>query len=160
MSDDTYNGWTNYPTWNVSLWIGNDGSTQEYWVDRAQELANDFGKENATGRLADDLKSEIEDQSPIASDASTYADILGWALDQVDWHEIAENMLADVEVEEDDEEAEEDDDLDANGNENMHCNQCEATMIQGVYCHETGCSNTHKVKRNDEWVIEASEYDN
>ena len=157
MSDDTYNGWTNYPTWNVSLWIGNDGSTQEYWVDRAQELANDFGKENATGRLADDLKSEIEDQSPLASDASTYTDILGWALEQVDWYEIAENMLQDVE---EDDETEEDDDLDANGNENMHCNQCEATMIQGVYCHETGCSNTHKVKRNDEWVIEASEYDN
>jgi len=26
----------------------------------------------------------------------------------------------------------------------MQCNQCEALMINGVYCHEIGCPNTHK----------------
>lgn len=24
ITDTTYNGWTNYETWNVALWIGND----------------------------------------------------------------------------------------------------------------------------------------
>lgn len=24
LTDKTYNGWTNYETWNVALWIGND----------------------------------------------------------------------------------------------------------------------------------------
>ena len=24
LTDTSYNGWTNYETWNVALWIGND----------------------------------------------------------------------------------------------------------------------------------------
>ena len=27
----------------------------------------------------------------------------------------------------------------------MKCNQCNAAMINGIYCHETGCTNT-KIK--------------
>ncbi len=26
----------------------------------------------------------------------------------------------------------------------MKCDQCEAMMIQGVFCHETGCPNQRK----------------
>ena len=29
LTDETYNGWTNYETWNVALWLGNDGSLYE-----------------------------------------------------------------------------------------------------------------------------------
>lgn len=36
----------------------------------------------------------------------------------------------------------------------MRCDQCEALMIQGVFCHETGCPNFHKRydSESDCWV--------
>ncbi len=36
----------------------------------------------------------------------------------------------------------------------MHCDQCEAAMINGVFCHETGCPNSKKtwVAERDAWV--------
>jgi hypothetical protein len=36
----------------------------------------------------------------------------------------------------------------------MRCNQCEALMIQGVFCHETGCPNTHSRydAEDDRWI--------
>jgi hypothetical protein len=30
LTDRIYNGWTNYETWNVVLWIENDESIQDY----------------------------------------------------------------------------------------------------------------------------------
>jgi hypothetical protein len=34
----------------------------------------------------------------------------------------------------------------------MKCNQCEATMINGVFCHETRCPNQGKEWRDGEWI--------
>jgi hypothetical protein len=37
MTDTTYNGWKNYETWNVALWIGND----EGLYSIARQIAGD-----------------------------------------------------------------------------------------------------------------------
>ncbi len=35
----------------------------------------------------------------------------------------------------------------------MRCDQCEALMINGVFCHETGCPNTHaRYFEGEGWV--------
>jgi hypothetical protein len=39
------------------------------------------------------------------------------------------------------------------------CDQCEALVINGVFCHETGCPNTRKVKVDGEWVEPEDEED-
>jgi hypothetical protein len=35
MADTTYNGWTNYETWAIALWIDNDRASYDYWRDIA-----------------------------------------------------------------------------------------------------------------------------
>ena len=33
----SYNGYSNYETWNVCLWLDNDPGTYHYWRDRIAE---------------------------------------------------------------------------------------------------------------------------
>ena len=40
MNDSTYNGWTNYETWNAALWLGND---EGLYSIAALWLGNDEG---------------------------------------------------------------------------------------------------------------------
>lgn len=90
MNDKTYNGWTNYETWNIKLWIDNDGSL-EYWEERAKELL-DRDPENAAYNLSKALEEEIMENAPDLG-ASMYADILTAALSSANWYEIAESIV-------------------------------------------------------------------
>ena len=90
MKTTEYNGWTNYETWNIALWMDNEEGSYRYW----QEITSDCQEESNPAReLADRLEESIRDSSPLASDASCYSDLLGSALDNVNWREIAENWL-------------------------------------------------------------------
>ena len=90
MTTKEYNGWTNYETWNVALWVDNDEGSYHYWRDLTIEC---IAEGNPSRELADRLEESIKDRSPLASDASCYSDLLGSALDNVNWREIAENWL-------------------------------------------------------------------
>lgn len=104
--DEKY-GWTNYETWLVALWIGNDQGSQSYWDEVAQECydraeAGDVftRDEQAALDLSDCLKNEISDEGFPLPEGGLYADLLNGALSEVNWHEIAEHYIEDVEKEE------------------------------------------------------------
>ena len=102
MTDVTYNGWTNYPTWAVGMWLdGNydgpgtyygtievvqdalklDHPTSEYWTsDESRRYA-----------VADALKEWAEREQP--DTCSLAADLAGYALACVDWHELADAWI-------------------------------------------------------------------
>lgn len=67
METKTYNGYTNYETLAVALWIDNEQSSQQYWESVADELSNPeyIADENTQKcRLADRLKDEHEEALP------------------------------------------------------------------------------------------------
>ena len=98
MNNNTYNGWSNYATWAVALWMDNDQGTQEYCAEMAR------GERDAY-KLALVLKDEHDEQCDALlkaseAQASLWADLLHSALGAVNWDEIAEHLIADTAEEE------------------------------------------------------------
>ena len=78
-----YNGWPNYETWAVNLWLTNDPGSYE----ASREVA-------ANG--ADALKSWVEDCTfEEIKQSSMVADLLGSALSRVNWRKIAKSLNED-----------------------------------------------------------------
>ncbi len=89
---DRYNGWTNYETWNVHLWLANEEITQRQWEQNAsacwKEAENHAPylsrSDKARHLLGDQLREAVEDH-PLIDSPSTYSDILTHALGRVNW---------------------------------------------------------------------------
>ena len=119
MSDETYNGWSNYQTWCWKLWIDNDSGWYFGVQGAAEEIIEDVKdsgvdyewqspRDCATHRLASYLEDEC-DQLQEGMDlpvTGVFADLLNSAVGRISFYEIAENILSDFEIEEEDEEEE------------------------------------------------------
>jgi hypothetical protein len=114
VNHNEYNGWFNYETWCVNLWMSNDAGSDEYYREMAQETYNTAEEvtrsdgsilftrdEVATRKLADCLKDDHHERQEEYSSQVTgvFADLLGAALSEVNWHEIAQHYIADVDKE-------------------------------------------------------------
>lgn len=73
--------------------------SQDAW-DNASADRTFTREDRAKLDLADALKEWIEEMNPLGSEASVFSDLLNAALGEVDWYEIAENFLDDVEKDE------------------------------------------------------------
>lgn len=101
----TYNGWANYETWAVKLWIDNEEGSYRYWKEQASDCwkgaaPTEFWtrEEAAKFALAERLLSDFEDGmanvlKAAKATASVWADLLGAALGEVNWDEIAGSMI-------------------------------------------------------------------
>lgn len=85
MGNTTYNGWKNYETWAVALWLDNDYGTYEY----VRELAEDATRVE----LADRIEEYVKEAAP-ELEASMFADLLNAAIGEVDFLAIADNLLS------------------------------------------------------------------
>lgn len=95
-----YNGWKNYETWVFNLWIDNEETTYNLWRSRAADAWENAKptkiftrRQGAKYALAGTLKEWAEEQAPNLR-ASVWADLMAAAMSEIDWDEIAENMLA------------------------------------------------------------------
>ena len=99
MEGDTlgYNGWTNWETWIVNVWMDNDQKLYGYFGDIAREevLKN---KESATYKLSTTLRKHFDEWTPEIE--GLYLDLLNGAMREINWHEIAGHLVERVEEEE------------------------------------------------------------
>jgi len=92
--DTTYNGWSNYQTWDVALWLDNDTGLYGDVFDLAElHTNNDDTIPEQTHALAEAIQVYVENLNPHGSDASMFSDLLGYALGAVDWTEIAGHYI-------------------------------------------------------------------
>lgn len=106
MNTKEYNGWTNYETWLVKLWMDNDQGSYLMFQEQAEEHYRRNGMDDISD-LADSIKEAHEEMLPEVEGFA--AGLLNAAMSEVNWYEIAESLLNDAKevVGEDEEETEE-----------------------------------------------------
>jgi len=87
-NDNTYNGWKNYETWNVNLWIQNDEGLYGFVRDGLESLMdrcdNDWENVSLT-----DLKELVRD----AFGSNKTPDGVSLFSNEIDWDEISDALL-------------------------------------------------------------------
>lgn len=100
MRTAKYQGYANYETWLITLWIDNEEDSYSQWRNRALDIAKEKTngkplrgrlKRGVIAELADELKTEFTDGQPVLE--GFWSDLLSSALGEVDWYEVAETRF-------------------------------------------------------------------
>ena len=106
-----YNGWENYETWDVQLWVNQDPERLAMWLEAAKyhwKVRNEHRPvhlepyENAKDKLAMYMQDTYTKALALMLEekeisATVWADLLSNALTKVMWHEIAGSLLISLE---------------------------------------------------------------
>jgi len=82
-AETSYQGWTNRATWSVSLWLNNEEGMYNHMRAITMGEGEDYEK-------GDELQEFVEALVGVGSLEGLAADLLGIALEQVNWREIVE----------------------------------------------------------------------
>jgi hypothetical protein len=88
MEHKEYNGYTNYETWLVGLWIDNDEGLSNMF---RRDIESDDEMDSAKDDLADEMKQYFEDEMPKVE--GFWADILNSAFGEIDWADLADGRI-------------------------------------------------------------------
>ena len=87
MTDLSYEGWTNYETWCVHLWLSNEQGTDMFAREQAsREFAYEVQADDAFREFVEEIYS-IDHLRGLAGD------LVNAALACVDWREVREAFL-------------------------------------------------------------------
>jgi len=99
MERKEYNGWTNYETWNVALWLDNgemdEGVKEERVRQACEENEEKSDAVNDVCQWLKDYVDEMQENGQIVV-VGMFADLLNAALSEVDYYEIAEHYVDEV----------------------------------------------------------------
>jgi len=100
MAQNEYNGWANWETWVVNLWIHNDQELYEYYgkVARVEVSKNKGHQKSATFQLSLALNRQFDEQVPAVE--GPYLDLLNGAMSKINWYQIARHLVEQIEEEE------------------------------------------------------------
>jgi hypothetical protein len=110
-----YNGWTNYETWCVHLWLSNEEGSYRYWREEARRHRGEAPNHESVRRgiltaeeasrytLGEAIKESFETFHPFRGEhlaepmePGVYADLLDSALAEVRWSDVAEAFLEEL----------------------------------------------------------------
>jgi len=91
---EKYNGWTNYETWCLNIWIDND----QYLAERKAELIREVSinyDDRQVYELSLLLESMVEELREDALQVGLLSDLLGGAIGKINFYELAQHYWED-----------------------------------------------------------------